>query len=87
MENICGVTEYLRAMILRNGGDPARETLHVCPTREGKAYYRASDGGCWRVYDFVEDTVCPAIGQKRRRFLRECEGPSETSSAGWPGIR
>ena len=58
MENICGVTEYLRAMILRNGGDPARETLHVCPTREGKAYYRASDGGCWRVYDFVEDTVC-----------------------------
>lgn len=58
MENVCGVTEYLHGMILRNGGDPARETLHVRPTREGKPYYRAADGGCWRVYDFIEDTVC-----------------------------
>ena len=58
MENICGVTEFLRGKIQQNGGDPARETLHVCPTREGKPYYRASNGECWRVYDFVEDTIC-----------------------------
>lgn len=58
MGNVCGVTEYLRDVIRQNGGDPDRETLRVRLTREGKPYYRAADGACWRVYDFIEDTVC-----------------------------
>ncbi|BFJ84079.1 aminoglycoside phosphotransferase family protein [Ruthenibacterium sp. CLA-JM-H11] len=58
MENISGVTGYLRKIIEKNGGDPMRETMNVIPTREGKSYYADSDGGAWRVYTFVEDTVC-----------------------------
>ena len=58
MENICGVTGYLRKVIEEQGGDPMRETMNVVPTREGKAWYADSDGGAWRVYTFVEGTVC-----------------------------
>ena len=47
MRNVCGVTEYLRAHDM--------ETLRVVPTRKGDSYWKG--GGCWRVYDFIEDTV------------------------------
>ena len=58
MENIQNVTTYLRERILENGGDPMRETLNVIPARNGKAYYRDSEGEYWRVYYFIEDTFC-----------------------------
>ena len=58
MENVCGVTRHLRAKILAEGGDPARETLNVIPTLSGSTYYLDADGGAWRAYDFVEGTVC-----------------------------
>ena len=58
MENVCHVTGFLRKVILEKGGDPERETLNVIPTKEGKPFYTDSDGGTWRAYIFVEDTVC-----------------------------
>ena len=58
MENICGVTEYLRQQAVERGTDPSRVTLQVIPTIEGKPYFRDAQDGCWRVYTFVEDTVC-----------------------------
>lgn len=56
MENVCGVTSFLREKIKNNGGDPERETLTVYSAKDGKNYYKASDGGCWRMYNYVEDT-------------------------------
>lgn len=56
MENVCGVTSFLREKIKNNGGDPERETLTVYSAKDGKNYYMASDGGCWRMYNYVEDT-------------------------------
>ena len=58
MENVCGVTRHLRAKILAEGGDPIRETLNVIPTLTGGSCYLDADGGAWRAYDFVEDTIC-----------------------------
>ena len=58
MENVCGVTRHLRAKILAEGGDPIRETLNVIPTLSGSTCYLDADGGAWRAYDFVEDTIC-----------------------------
>ena len=58
MENVCGVTRHLRAKILAEGGDPARETLNVIPTLSGSTCYLDADGGAWRAYNFVEDTIC-----------------------------
>ena len=58
MENIVGVTSFLSKEIAAAGGDPARETMQVVPTKDGKSFYADAEGGAWRVYPFIEDTVC-----------------------------
>ncbi len=47
MANICGVTEHLQARGI--------ETLNVVPTKNGKSYLKGDE--CYRVYDFIENTV------------------------------
>lgn len=47
MANICGVTEHLKARGI--------ETLNVIPTKEGKSFLK--EEACYRVYDFIENTV------------------------------
>lgn len=58
MENIVNVTGYLRKMIIAQGGDPDRETLNVIKTRDGDYDYRDGDGNYWRMFLFIERTVC-----------------------------
>ncbi len=58
MENVVNVTEYLREMIARRGGDPDRETLNVVKTKDGSNYYLDDEGNYWRMFLFVEQTVC-----------------------------
>lgn len=57
MENILGVTSFLRKKIVENGGDPERETLNVIPAKNGKPYFVDSEGEYWRCYTFIEDTT------------------------------
>lgn len=57
MENIAGVTEYLKKIIQNRGGDPDRETLIVIPARDGKNYIMDGDNHCWRMYMFVENSM------------------------------
>ena len=58
MDNIVRITEHLASQIRRSGGDRDRETLQVLPTVQGKPYYTDSEGGCWRVYPFIEGSSC-----------------------------
>lgn len=58
MENFIGVTSYLRERILEDGGDPARETLSLVNTADGKPYYVDSNGKVWRLTPFIEGTDC-----------------------------
>ena len=58
MENITGVTEYLGQEIVKRGGDREREALRVIRPKSGEAYFTDSSGGAWRLYPFVERTVC-----------------------------
>lgn len=57
MDNVFAVTSYLRKQIKAYGGDADRETLHYIHTTDGKKYYRAEDGSCYRAYVFVKDSV------------------------------
>ena len=57
MANYVGVTEYLKGIIERAGGDVNRETLNVIKTREGENFYRAEDGSYWRMLVFVSDSM------------------------------
>ena len=54
MRNICGLTQYLE-----NRGI---ETLHVVFTKDGKPFYRGEEG-CYRVYDFIENTVVYQVAE------------------------
>ena len=58
MENFVRITDYLRERIRENGGDPARETLSLLPTRDGKPYFTDAAGKVWRVMPFIEGTDC-----------------------------
>lgn len=58
MENMVGITSYLRKQIAKNGGDANRETLSLIPTRDGKEYYTDSLGKVWRLMPFIEGTDC-----------------------------
>ena len=86
MENVTGVTSYLRREILARGGDPDRETLNVVPTREGKPYYTDCEGSAWRAYLFVEGTVCLQKVENERDFYTAAEtfGNFQNQLAGYP---
>ena len=58
MENIVNVTEYLGREIEKLGGDRRRETLEVIRSRKGETCVADSAGAMWRVFAFVEDTIC-----------------------------
>ncbi len=58
MENIIGVTDFLGEQIKAHGGDRSREAMEVIRPQNGQDYYTDSQGGAWRLYPFVEGTVC-----------------------------
>lgn len=53
MANIAAVTGYLRKSDRTQG-----KVLTLVPTRDGKDYLKYTDGGFWRVYDFVTQSLC-----------------------------
>lgn len=58
MENIVNVTNHLRGIILSRGGDPERETLNVVKTRGGADFFQDSGNNYWRVFPFIERSLC-----------------------------
>ena len=58
MENVSGVTSWLKKKILENGGDVERETLNLVETKDGNSYYVDSQGEYWRAYYFIEHAIC-----------------------------
>jgi len=53
MANIDGVTKHLLKVV----GDP-RRVLTLVPTTDGASYLHHEEGGYWRVYEFIEDSIC-----------------------------
>ncbi len=84
MDNIERVTAFLKAQIEREGGDPARETLTLVKTHQGECFTYDREGGLWRMYLFIEDTVScdlpdtPALfelsGEAFGKFQRQMGG-------------
>ena len=68
MNNIRLVTEFNRAEIEKRNGDPDRESLTLVFTKEGKPYYRAENGDCYRVYVFIEDAKGYDVVEKPEHF-------------------
>lgn len=73
MENVCGVTDYLRNHIIATGGDPERETLNTIRTVDGKPLYIDSEGNAWRVFLFVTNTICLEKVESEQDFYTVAE--------------
>lgn len=57
MENIIGVTSFIREKITASGGDPLKETLNFIPADDGRYYYIDSEGEYWRAMLFIENST------------------------------
>ena len=68
MENISSVTEHLR----RKSDDP-RRALTLVPTTSG-ACYLCVQGEYWRMYNFVEDTICLQLPETDEDFYQSAVG-------------
>ena len=68
MENVQGVTEFLKKKVEEYGGDPYRETLTVIPSVDGKAFYQDEQGEFWRAYVYIFDTVCYDLPENKEMF-------------------
>ena len=89
MENIFGVTEYLRRRILARGGDADREALSYLKTKTGAYFFEDAAGSPWRCYHYIDNSVCYESARGARdfynsarsfgAFLRELEDyPADT---------
>ena len=70
MENIFGVTEYLRNVIREEGGDPDRETLSCIKTKNGCTYFEDNEGQPWRCYNYISDSVCYQLVEDPEQFYQ-----------------
>ncbi len=66
MSNIERVTAFLRKK-----NDNPRGVLTLIPTKEDTAFFRDQDGCVWRLYDFIENSICLDFVESPKDFY-EC---------------
>ena len=64
IENIQRVTEFLREK-----GVDERSTMHLVPSVDGNSCHILG-GKCWRVYDFIEDSICLDLPETTEDFYQ-----------------
>ena len=55
MENICAVTDFLKAKVTAAGGDAEREVLTVVLTADGKSFHIDEEEEYWRLYRYIDN--------------------------------
>ena len=87
MDNAMRVTDHVRAKIAEAGGDPARETLSVYFTVDGKNCFRDSEGEYWRFYNFVDNAFSYDSIENEEIFFRAgaAFGNFQSQLADFPG--
>lgn len=70
MENIVGVTSWLRKKILETGGNPERETLNLVKTTDDKIFFVDGEGEYWRAYLFIEDAATYDLVENKEDFYQ-----------------
>ena len=66
MDNIQKVTAFMSEKF-----DDPRSVLHVVYTNSGPCYHIDSDKNIWRMYDFIEDSICLELPESKEDF-RQC---------------
>ena len=70
MDNIFGVTEYLRQVIRREGGDPDRETMSCIKTKNGENFFEDDQGRPWRCSNYITNSVCYQMVERPEQFYQ-----------------
>lgn len=70
MDNIFGVTEYLRNIIRQDGGDLGREALSYIKTKDGKSFFEDENGQPWRCLHYVPNSVCYQQVERPEQFYQ-----------------
>lgn len=65
MHNIEKVTSFLRKVAT----DP-RRVMSLVYTKDGAAFHTDADGRCWRLYDFIEDSLCLDLPETPEDFYQ-----------------
>lgn len=73
MNNIKLVTEFQREELIKNGGDPTRETMTLIPTVNNENF-QEFQGKYYRMYDFVENSVSLQIVTNSEDFRQSAIG-------------
>ena len=68
MRNMIAVTDFLRAEVAKEGGDPERECLALIPTKAGERYLTTEDGEVWRATQFIENTDAYLVADDAEMF-------------------
>jgi len=68
MDNMTALREHLEK---NPRGDVPM--ISYIDTHEGKSYYRDSDGGCWRIYKFVPNSICLQYSQDIEDFYESAK--------------
>lgn len=63
MANVIAVTGHLSGIV-----DDSRECLHLVKTRTGEDYLKDEDGKYWRLYDFIEQSLCLQAAEQPSDF-------------------
>lgn len=58
MENIHLVTGHISRKVAQSGGDVQRESMSLIPSDRGLWYHKDSQGDCWRMFTYIEDSIC-----------------------------
>ena len=65
MSNILKVTSFLR-----ENTEDSRQVMSLITTKDGKSHYTDENDKFWRVYDFVEDSVCLDLPETPEDFYQ-----------------
>lgn len=68
MENITGVTDFIRKKIEEKGGNPDRGTLTVRRTVDGKTFFLDDEGEYWRCTIFIADATTYLTAENENMF-------------------
>ena len=76
IENIKNVLDYLKSQ-----GTDKRKMLHFVPATDGSCYYEDDDGRIWRMYEFVENSVCLELPETSDDFYESAFAFGEFQSS------
>ena len=89
MHNMSAISEYLRAQ-----GEGSSAMIRYIDTLDGQSYYNDGQGGAWRIYRFVDNSIClqhpeTAVRRDHREFPQHGRSvsPASRGSAGKPRVQ